>query len=311
MEVHFGLDDIPALQHSVITVGSFDGVHKGHRKIIEALISKAKEYGTQSILITFHPHPRLVLNHFDQSLKMLNTLDEKTSLFRSLGVDHMVVIPFTPEFAAQSPKDYIEDFLIKYFKPKAIVLGYDHQFGKGRVGTKEIMNELKSVYQYEVFEVGQYDLLGETVSSTKIRNLIVENNFDKAKDYLGYQYPISGRVVMGDKMAGLMGYPTANIMINDASKLIPRHGVYAVKMKWKSFKKEGMMYIGHRSSTHAKSPLHIEVNLFDFHGELYGEQAWVEIYQFIRSDIHFESKEILLAQIKDDQEKILAYFKSL
>jgi riboflavin kinase / FMN adenylyltransferase len=309
MEVHFGLDDIPLLQHSVITVGSFDGVHIGHRKIIEGMIMYARQYETSSVLITFHPHPRLVLNRFDTTLRMLNTLDEKIALFKTLGIDHVVVVPFTPEFAAQSPKDYIEDFLIKFFKPKAVVIGYDHQFGKGRVGTKDILLELRSLYNYEVYPVGAYEMDGATVSSTKIRNALAQGNFDLARLYLGYPFPISGRIVTGDREGREMGFPTANIMINDASKFIPRHGVYAVRMKWKTYLKGGMMYIGRRTTTHQKSELQIEVNLFDFDGILYGEQAWVDVLKFFRDDMHFENKEMLMAQIRKDQRDILLYLQ--
>lgn len=311
MEVHFGLDDIPLLQHSVITVGSFDGVHLGHRKIIEGMIAFAKEYDTSSVLITFHPHPRLVLNRFDTSLKMLNTLDEKIELFKTLGIEHVVVVPFTPEFAAQSPKDYIEDFLIKFFKPKAVVIGYDHQFGKGRVGTKDILLELRTLYNYEVHQVPAFEIDGSTVSSTKIRNALAGGDFDLARKYLGYPFAISGRVVTGDKEGREMGFPTANIMINDASKFIPRHGVYAVRMKWKSYQKNGMMYIGRRTTTHHKGELQIEVNLFDFDAELYGEQAWVDVLKFFRDDMHFESKEALMAQIRHDQITISEYLLNI
>lgn len=307
MEVHFGLDDIPLLQHSVITVGSFDGVHLGHRKIIEGMISFSKEYETSSVLVTFHPHPRLVLNRFDTSLKMLNTLDEKIELFKTLGIEHVVVVPFTPEFAAQSPKDYIEDFLIKFFKPKAVVIGYDHQFGKGRVGTKDILLELRSLYNYEVHQIPAFEIDGATISSTKIRNALSGGDFDLARKYLGYPFAISGRVVTGDMEGREMGFPTANIMINDASKFIPKHGVYGVRMKWKSYQKDGMMYIGRRTTTHHKGELQIEVNLFDFDADLYGEQAWVDVLKFFRDDMHFDSKDALMAQIRQDQVSIKEY----
>lgn len=310
MEVHFGLDDIPQLQHSVITVGSFDGVHLGHRKIIQALEDHAHAYNTQSVLVTFHPHPRLVLNRFDKTLRMLNTLDEKIEIFRSLDVDHVVVVPFTPEFAAQTPQDYIEDFLIKYFKPKAVIVGYDHQFGKGRVGSKDILMELREKYHYDVHEVHAFDIEGIRVSSTKIRKELEEGDFDDARKLLGYPFPISGRVVIGDREGREMGFPTANLMINDASKLIPKHGVYAVRMKWKDHHKEGMMYIGHRPTTHPNGELQIEVNIFDWDGELYGEQCWVDVLRFIRPDMNFESKEDLLAQITRDKKIIKEYLQS-
>ncbi|MEP7267314.1 MAG: bifunctional riboflavin kinase/FAD synthetase [Saprospiraceae bacterium] len=310
MEVHFGLDDIPQLQHSVITVGSFDGVHCGHRKIIEHLLFYASQYETQSVLVTFHPHPRLVLNRFDQSLRMLNTLDEKITLFKTLGIDHVVVVPFTPEFAAQSPHDYIEDFLIKYFKPKAVLVGYDHHFGKGRSGTKEILVDLQEKYNYHVHEVSAYELDGINVSSTKIRQALADGDFDTARKFMGYPFPISGRVVLGDREGRQMGFPTANLMINDASKLIPRHGVYAVRMHWKDYHQNGMMYIGKRPTTHSHGELQIEVHIFDFDGELYGEQAWVDVLRFIRDDMSFENNEALMTQIKKDQVVIKEYLLS-
>jgi len=310
MEVHFGLDDIPLLQHSVITVGSFDGVHSGHRKIIEGLLSHAVDFNTQSVLITFHPHPRLVLNRFDTQLRMLNTLDEKIEIFKSLGIDHVVVVPFTPDFASQSPADYIEDFLIKFFKPKAVVIGYDHQFGKGRVGTKDILLELRSKYQYEVFQIPHFQIDGITISSTKIRNALAEDQFDLVRKYLGYPYPISGRVVTGDQMGRKMGFPTANLMINDATKFIPHHGIYAVIVRWKNQQKKGMLYIGKRPTTHTGGGLQIEVNLFDFEGELYGEQVWVDVLKFIRADMHFENPQSLQSQIQQDQQIIKNYFEN-
>lgn len=309
MEVHFGLDDIPLLQHSVITVGSFDGVHSGHRKIIEGLLTSAKAFDTQSVLITFHPHPRLVLNRFDQSLRMLNTLDEKIEIFKSLGIDHVVVVPFTPEFASQSPKDYIEDFLIRYFKPKAVVIGYDHQFGKGREGTREILFSLQEQYQYAVIEIPAHQIDGITISSTKIRHALAEGQFDLVRKYLGYPYPVSGRVVPGDQLGRKLGFPTANLMINDTTKFIPHHGVYAVKIKWKNQDKPGMMYIGRRPTTHESGRLQIEVNVFDFEGEMYGEQVWVDVLKFIRNDMQFEDPESLREQIIRDQQEIRAFFQ--
>jgi len=308
MEVHFGLDDIPLLQHSVITVGSFDGVHSGHRKIIEGLMKYASAFNTQSVLITFHPHPRLVLNRFDTQLRMLNTLDEKIEIFKSLGIDHVVVVPFTPDFASQSPVDYIEDFLIKFFKPRAVVIGYDHQFGKGRLGTKDILMELRAKYQYEVFEIPPFEIDGIVISSTKIRNALADGQFDLVRKYLGYAYPISGRVIAGDQFGRKMGFPTANLMINDATKFIPHHGVYAVRVKWKNQQKKGMLYIGKRPTTHVGGSLQIEVNLFDFEGELYGEQVWLEVFKFIREDVHFENPQSLQSQIQLDQQVIKDYF---
>ena len=224
-------------------------------------------------------------------------------------MDHVVVVPFTPEFAAQSPKDYIEDFLIKFFKPRAVVLGYDHQFGKGRVGTKDILLELRSSYHYEVHQIEVFEIDGIAISSTKIRQALADGDFDLVRKYSGYPYPISGRVVQGDRLGRQMGFPTANIMINDASKFIPKHGVYAVRMRWKTYEKDGMMYIGLRSSTHLKGELQIEVNLFDFDQDLYGEQAWVDVLHFIRPDMHFDLQTDLLAQIKNDQVLIKNYLQ--
>ena len=228
MLVFRDLSNLPSFQNSVITIGTFDGVHKGHHKLIERINILANEKKGESIIITFHPHPRIVINPEDKSLRLLNTIEEKISLFEKYGVDNLVIVPFSRDFSEKSAEDYISNFLVKNFHPKNIVIGYDHKFGKNRSGDYHLLEAMKSQYGYSMEEISKEMLDDIGISSTKIRNSLQSGEIKLANELLGYNYTLSGMVVRGLQNGRKLGFPTANIQVNNEYKLIPKTGIYAV-----------------------------------------------------------------------------------
>ena len=228
MRVFRNTEQLPAFNNSVITIGTFNGVHKGHQKLIERIRLLAQKTQGENIIITFHPHPRIVINPEDKSLRLLNTTDEKIALLQKYGVDNVVIVPFSRYFSEQSAEDYISHFLVKNFQPKHIVIGYDHKFGKDRRGDYKLLEELKLQYGYEMEEISKETLDDIAISSTKIRSSLNSGEITLANDLLAYRYMFSGTVVRGLQNGRKLGYPTANIHINDEYKLIPKTGIYAV-----------------------------------------------------------------------------------
>ena len=226
MQVHRLIENLPLFKKAVITIGTFDGVHEGHKKIINALIGEAKRVDGESVIITFDPHPRKIVNP-DQPLQLINTLDEKIELLSRAGIDHLVVIPFTKQFAEQSAEEYIRNFLIGNFHPHTIIIGYDHHFGKGRSGNYKLLEEKAAVFNYHLVEIPKHILDEIGVSSTKIRNALLQSNIEIANKLLGYHFFFEGRVIEGDKLGRKLGFPTANLKYTDPDKIHLGHGVYA------------------------------------------------------------------------------------
>src|SRR5688572_19548970 len=228
MKVHYDIDNLPQFQHAVITIGTFDGVHMGHRQIINKLKEEANAIGGETVIITFHPHPRKVVSSTILGVRLINTLDEKIGLLKELGIDHLVVIPFTDAFAHQEAESYVQHFLVNKFQPHTIIIGYDHRFGKERKGDYLLLEKLAPVFHYNLKEIPKHVLDEISVSSTRIREALLQGRIEIADKLLGYEFFFSGTVIHGDKLGRKLGYPTANLKMTDDEKIIPHNGIYAV-----------------------------------------------------------------------------------
>lgn len=304
MKVFQDLNNLPKFQNAVITVGTFDGVHKGHQQIISKLNSLAKKHDGESILITFHPHPRFVLNPNDTSLKLINTLEEKISLLEMYGIDNLVVVPFTKAFSNLSAEEYVTDFLIKNFNPKVIAIGYDHHFGKGRTGNIELLKTYQKDYNFEIEKIEKEELEDITISSTKIRKALADGDVALAKDLMNHHYFIEGKVISGKQLGRTIGFPTANIEIAAPYKLIPKEGVYAVEVIIANETFKGMLNIGHKP-TFTENQLSTEVHIFDFDQDIYEETIQVKFISFLREEQKFDNLEALKAQLSLDKSSAL------
>lgn len=301
MQVHRDLGQLPDFYRAVITIGTFDGVHTGHQFILQQLEVAAAASGGEKVIITFDPHPREVLRPSDKPIHILTTLPEKIALLERCGIDHLVVVPFTPAFAAMSASDYIADFLVAKFHPHTIIIGYDHRFGHNREGGLPLLEQEQARYGYELIEIPQQVVHDLTVSSTKIRSNIEAGEITLANELLGYPYFISGTVMHGDKMGRQLGYPTANMQLPDARKLIPREGIYAIRVQlpeedtWRP----GVMSIGTRPTFNG-SDLRLEAHLFDFKGDLYDKMIKVQFIDYLRGNQKFDGVDALIAQMDKD-----------
>jgi len=308
MQVHKSLHNLPAFKNAVITVGTFDGVHYGHQKIINRIKQRAKDLNGESVLITFHPHPRIVVQT-ESDIQLLNTLAEKEKLVAKCGVDHLVIAPFNRDFSNQTPIAYIENFLVENFHPKLIVIGYNHQFGKNRAGNIELLNQVKNQFNFEIEQISKQEIEDIAISSSKIRLHLKDGNIALANELLGHNYSFSGTVIKGKQIGTEIGYPTANINIDDPIKLIPPAGIYAAVAKHKAQAFDGMLYIGNRPTIAGKDRS-IEINLFDFNENLYGEWLTIELVKKIREDKKFDSLAEMQEAIANDELEVRAVLKS-
>jgi riboflavin kinase/FMN adenylyltransferase len=300
MKIYHGLDDFSKLDFAVVTSGTFDGVHVGHQKILTRLKEIASRNNGETVVITFWPHPRLVLHPEDDSLKLLNTFEEKAELLKKYGVQHLIRIPFTKEFSQLTSEDFIKKILVEKIGTKKLVIGYDHHFGKNREGSFEQLVEKGPAYGFEVEEIPRQDVDHVGVSSTAIRKAIEEGDMETATHFLGNPYSVSGRVVAGDRIGRQLGFPTANIEVESKYKLIPADGIYAVTVMHENQSYGGMLYIGNRPTVDGVRKS-IEVNIFHFAKEVYGESLTVLIHKRTRADKKFNSLEELKAQLHHDE----------
>jgi riboflavin kinase/FMN adenylyltransferase len=318
MRVHKDINHLPAFKNAAITIGTFDGVHTGHLQIINQLKKEARENNGEAVIITFHPHPRMIIQSREKepnnrpTIKLLNTLTEKTELLRKHQIDHLVIVPFTKEFSNQTPDEYIHDFLVSKFHPQTIIIGYDHRFGRDRKGDYKLMEKYQKLFHYHVKEIPEHVLHNVTISSSKIRQALTVGDIATANEYLGYDYFFEGKIVEGNKLGKTLGYPTANILVNDAFKLIPAYGVYAVTVSigFESQKPDdtfiaaatykGMMNIGIRP-TIGDNKIMIEVNIFDFNKDIYGRVMRVYVKKYMRPEIKFNTLEELKVQMGMDE----------
>ena len=311
MRILKNLNQLPAFQNAVVTIGSFDGVHRGHQRIIERLNALARKVGGESVVITFHPHPRQVIYPQDDTLKLLTTTDEKIFLLEKYGVDNVVIVPFTVEFSQISADEYIEKFLIEKFHPHSIVIGYDHRFGLNRQGDINYLRWYASKSNFEVIEIEQQEVDDIAVSSTKIRKALEDGRVSVGQKLLGHYYTLSGTVVHGQKIGASLGFPTANIEIPQNEKLIPPDGIYAVQVTYDGQRYGGMLYIGSRPTLKKYNNRTIEVNIFDFNQTIYGDEIKLELVDFIRYDTKFDDLEALKKQLSEDRKRSQLLLKNL
>ncbi len=300
MAIFYNTDTLPAFKDAVITIGTFDGVHMGHKVILQQIVKHAKEAGGESILITFEPHPRKLIAP-DQPLKILTPLEQKLQLVLNEGVDHVVVAPFTQAFADLSAEAYIKDFLVAKFKPQAIVIGYDHRFGHDRAGDISLLKKHAATHGYTVYEIPAQLIEEAAVSSTKIRNAIQAGHVSEATQMLGRHYSITGTVIPGARLGRTIGFPTANVQPLDADQLIPEKGVYAIQLQWKDQGYNGMLNIGNRPTVSNELTLHIEAHLFDFSEDIYDETVEIIFVQRLRDEVKFPSLDALKDQLQKDK----------
>lgn len=309
MKIYHHFSEFKKLDKAVATIGTFDGVHFGHQKIIRRLCERASATGGESVILTFFPHPRLIIDPENQDLKMINTITEKAKILEELGVDHLIITPFTRDFSNLSAEEYIRDILVGTIGIKHLIVGYDHRFGKDRKGGLKELEELSTVYDYRIEEIPEQDINDVAVSSTKIRTALLNGEVALAAEYLGYHFSISGRVIKGDKIGRTIGYPTANLFVEETYKLIPSDGIYAVRVAMQEGEFKGMAYIGQRPTINGMTR-NIEVNIFDFNKEIYGQDITMTFLEFLRHDVKFTGLEALKEQLKIDKENTLNYFKN-
>ena len=299
MKVYHGINEIPAITRPVLTIGTFDGVHLGHKKIISKLNKLAEEADGESVLMTFHPHPRSVINP-DANIAMLSSLEEKLSLLEMAGVGHSIVVPFNREFSEISAESYVRDFLIGNLHPHTVVIGYDHRFGLDRRGDINLLTKIANDEGAQVVEIKKQTIDELAISSTRIREALLDGKVELAAQLLGYHYEISGIVVKGFQVGRELGYPTANLLVNDPNKLIPGDGIYAIRASLGDEKLNGMLSIGYRPTFEGKQRT-IEAHLFDFDRDIYGEKMSIAFVSYIRSEKKFDSRQDLIKAMENDQ----------
>lgn len=300
MRIYEGLEDFLPVPNAVVTSGTFDGVHLGHQKIIQRIREIARSIQGETVLITFWPHPRLVLYPTEHHLRLLSTFEEKANLLRKFGIDHLVTIPFTQEFSQMTSEQFIRKVLMEKIHTKKLVIGYDHRFGKNREGSFDYLQEHSSEFGFELEEISRQDVEEIGVSSTKIRKALESGDIRTATNYLGRPYELNGLVVKGQQIGRSIGFPTANIHIPNDYKLIPHDGVYAVEVKVEGVLYKAMLNIGNRPTVDGTRKT-VEAHLFDFQGDLYNKLVTVYFREFIREEKKFESLEALKNQLVQDQ----------
>ncbi len=298
------------VKNPVITIGSFDGVHLGHLKIINRLKEIAKQEGGESVIFTFYPHPRLVLFPEEGNLRLLTTLNEKIRLFEKAGIEHLIIFPFTKEFSELSYTDFVQNILVKKLKIKSLVVGYDHKFGKNREGDFEMLKSLSGTFNFKLEQLDVLLMDDINISSTKIRNALQDGNITRANKYLGYPFTLHGSVVEGQQLGRKIQFPTANIEASDPNKIIPGYGVYAVFVNFGKEKHMGMLNIGTRPTVNKNADHRsIEVHIFDFNNDIYQKQIELEFIRKVRDEQKFGSIDELRLQLEQDKQTVLEILK--
>lgn len=304
MNLHQDIEHLPQFKNAVVTIGTFDGVHMGHQKIIEQLKSEAKRIGGETVIITFHPHPRKIV-HTGKEVKLITTIEERIELLSSAGIDHLVIVPFTQGFSELEPRDYVETFLKRRCNPSVVIIGYDHKFGRERKGDYKLLEEYSAKGYFILKEIPQHVISNSTVSSTRIRDYLITGDIENANALLGYAFNFEGIIVKGDQRGRTIGFPTANLQLTNEEKIVPGNGVYAVSvlLEKNNIYLGGMMNIGVRPTVDG-SKRTIEVNIFNFSEDIYGERIRVYVKGFLRGEKKFSGIEELKEQL--DRDRVLA-----
>lgn len=302
MKIHYGLDQFQTLNNAVVTSGTFDGLHKGHQIILKRLKHIARKTNGESVVITFWPHPRFVIQpKASKELKLLSSVDEKIELFRSQHIDHLIILPFTKEFSNISSQQFIENIIVCKIGTKKLVIGYDHRFGKNREGSFEYLKKNADQFGIEVEEIPRQDVENVGISSTKIREALSHGEIEKANQLLGYSYFITGQVIIGEQIGRTIGFPTANIQIIESKKLIPKDGVYAIRIIVHDEIYDGMLNIGFRPTVNGQERT-IEAHIFDFNKDIYRKFVKLSFVRMIREEQRFENLDALQHQLVKDKE---------
>ena len=300
MKTIHGIENFTADEASIVTIGTFDGVHLGHQQILKQLIDTSRKSKLKSVLLTFFPHPRMVLQP-DISMRLIQTIQEREKALQKTGLDYLVIHPFSTEFSRLSADDYVKQILVEQLNVRKVVVGYDHRFGRNRTASLEDMYHYADIHEFEVIEINAEKIESTAVSSTKIRKAIDEGNIELANTYLGHSFTIEGMVIDGDKRGRELSYPTANIDLQNPHKIVPKQGVYLVKSNLEDRIIYGMMNIGTKPTFNAAMPS-IEVHFFDWNGNLYGQAVQVELLKWVREERKFNSIEELQTQIQADEQ---------
>lgn len=300
MKIYDSIDEFPGMPNAILTIGTFDGVHEGHLQIIRRLKELAKDQKGETVVLTFFPHPRMVLQPEDNDLKLITSMEERKLLLRKHGIDHLIIQPFNKEFSRLSAVEFVRDVLIEKIGMKTLVIGYDHHFGRNREGSYKDLEEMAPTFGFHLEEINKKVVDEVAVSSTKIRNYLLGGEIELANKLLGHDFVLSGEVVKGDQIGAGLGFPTANLKISEPFKLIPRNGIYAVMAEVDEVLHKGMLYIGTRPVLNGKR-LSVEVNLFDFDRNIYGSQVNVYLKAYIRDDMNFDNLEQLKEKMKEDK----------
>lgn len=313
MRIFEGLENVGQIKNPVLTIGTFDGVHLGHQKIIQQLLLEAKKIEGESVLLTFHPHPRMVLFPESHGLQLLQTQTEKLETLSENGLQNVIILPFSKEFSQMTALDFVREVLINAIGAKKIIIGYDHQFGNDRKGNIDFLRGLAAEYQFEVIEIPAEEINEVNVSSTKIRTALQEGAVDIANSFLNKPFELSGTVTKGEQIGRTIGFPTANLDLKDSTKLVPANGVYAVKVRVNNEEKTyfGMMNIGYRPTVSQAQKQSIEIYLFDFQGDLYDAHLKVSLYERIRKEEKFVNLATLKSQLSNDEAHIRSFFSSI
>ncbi|MFZ4679494.1 MAG: bifunctional riboflavin kinase/FAD synthetase [Flavobacterium sp.] len=309
MKIFNSIKSFNANKPTIVTIGTFDGVHLGHCKILEQITKNAHALNCESLVLTFFPHPRMVLQEGTE-MKQLNTLNEKIALLDNLGIDNLVVHPFDKEFSRLTAEEFVKKVLVDVFKIKKIIIGHDHRFGRNRTATIDDLINFGETYGFEVEQISAKEINEVAISSTKIRNALLEGNIELATNYLGYDYSLTGIIIKGKQLGRTIGYPTANITIEEDYKLIPNNGVYIAKSVLNGKTVFGMMNIGNRPTVDGTKET-IEINFFDFKQDLYGQKITISLLHRMRSEQKFESLDALKNQLGKDKKTALSFIENL
>ncbi len=300
METHHKASSFSGKERTAVTIGTFDGVHFGHRKIINKLTNLAHQKSLESALLTFFPHPRMVLQQ-SADLKLINTIEEKKQLLAKTGLDHLIIEPFTLEFSRLTARAYVEEYLVKHLKAAVVIVGYDHRFGRNRKANIEDLKAFSNEFDFEVIEISKQDVNDVAISSTKIRSAIDHGEIDLANRYLTQPFMLTGKVIKGKQLGKSLGYPTANLYIEEDYKIVPKEGVYVAKANIDNQWFFGMMNIGHNPTVSDGKQKTVETYFFNFEGDLYGKTLQIQLLKRIRDEKKFSSVEALKSAMKSDE----------
>lgn len=311
MKVYHDIKDFRKIPNAIVTIGTFDGVHLGHQAVFKQMVDKARQIGGETVVITFFPHPRIVISPNDNRLRLITSQEDKIEHLRRSNIDNLIIINFTKEFSHTSSEDFIKDYVVRYIQPTILVIGYDHHFGSNRSGDFDTLSKLGKEFHFAVEKINEQDIEDITISSTKIRYALQQGDIKLANKLLGYSYSTSGIVTHGDSIGRTLGFPTANISIKPEYQLIEKTGVYATIAKVDGKDYPSMTYIGRRPTISNGLPTSTETYIMDFDGDLYGKEIRVTFVDRVRDEMTFDNLERLKSQIQEDKANIIRILSNI